>query len=106
MSSAGRAGGPRRRTPFSASAGRVLSSVGVRVRVGRGGAGGALEGQQVAFADVDGDVAALLERAEQQLVDQLAFDLLVDEAAHRAGAVELVVALAGDPLAGGLGERE
>src|SRR5690606_1196510 len=56
--------------------------------------------------DVDVDGAAALEGAEEELVDQAALDRVVEEASHRPGAVELVVAALGDPLAGGVGEGE
>ena len=49
--------------------------------------------------DVDDDVPAVLERAEEQLVAERALHLLLDDARERARAVVLVVALLGQVVA-------
>src|SRR3954470_7751328 len=49
------------------------------------------------FLDRDLDLAAVDELAEQQFLGERLLDLLLNEAAHRPGAVELVVAARGQP---------
>src|SRR6267142_4606247 len=69
-------------------------SAGVNRRSGDRG-GFLFEGELdlLVLADVDGDLAAVLQPAEQQLVGERAADGVLDEARHRARAHQRVEAL-------------
>src|SRR3546814_12934386 len=61
-----------------------------------GGRGRELE-RELAVLDGDIDLAAVEELAEQQFLGKWLLDLLLDQAAHRARAIHLVIAALGAP---------
>src|SRR3546814_759075 len=61
-----------------------------------GGRGRELE-RELAVLDGDIDLAAVEELAEQQFLGKWLLDLLLDQAAHRARAIHLVIAALGEP---------
>src|SRR5947209_8084012 len=61
---------------------------------------------QLVSLGADHDLAAALQRAEEDPVDQRLLDLGVDEPGHGTRAEGLVVAMLGQPGAAGLGQLE
>src|SRR3546814_345908 len=85
---------------------RLLRLVGLRLALARfRRRRGDFEGQRVADLGIFAglhlhlDLAAMDELAEEQFLGERLLDLFLDQAAHRTRAIELVIALAGQPVA-------